>query len=282
MKMTDMVMLRYAAKDAGASLQTYLGRCEDMERQGIGSATVADFASLEFIATRLFLHVPDVPILAEERTHEALKEMSAHFPAMKLVKVNDDEKNLPETFFSIDPLDGTALFVNGCPEYSVSIALVHQGKPQAAVMLMPRSETEVSVFTGQDCILNGVKRMRLDEERPLWRCLVGFDCGPAVDEFTMRRILYPLMKEFCAVRNLPSVASGIELLLGRTAAWISVNARNWDVAGTALAVEEARGVAECLDGSPIPWNCVRMPPLLFAANQRIADEVRKIVQKHNE
>jgi myo-inositol-1(or 4)-monophosphatase len=274
-----MVMLRYAAKDAGASLQTYLGRCEEMEHQGIGSATIADFTSLEFIATRLFTQEPDIPILTEKRTHDALKGMSAHFPTMKLIEVSDDEEKLPDTFFSIDPLDGTALFVNGCPEFSISIALVHQGKPQAAVMFMPISGTEVSVYTGHGCILNGVKRMRLNEERPLWRCLIGLALGPKVDEITVNHTLYPLMKEFCAVRNMPSVASGIELLLGRTAAWVSTNARIWGVAGTALAVHEANGVAECLDGSPIPWNCVRMPPLLFAANQRIADEVRLIVQK---
>lgn len=51
-----------------------------------------------------------------------------------------------------------------------------------------------------------------------------------------------------------------------------------DFASQSLAVQEAGGVAECLDGSSFPWNQVRMPPLLSAANQRISDEVRKFVQ----
>lgn len=64
-----------------------------------------------------------------------------------------------------------------------------------------------------------------------------------------------------------------------TTVWVTNNARNWDMAATALLVQQAGGVTYQLVKqhgiwrfAEIPWNVVRMPPLLFAANQRLADE----------
>lgn len=42
-----------------------------------------------------------------------------------------------ETFFLVDPLDGTKEFVQRSDEFTVNIALIHQGQPVAGVVLAP-------------------------------------------------------------------------------------------------------------------------------------------------
>lgn len=71
-------------------------------------------------------------------------------------------------------------------------------------------------------------------------------------------------------------ASGAEILLRRTIAFVTANARNWDVAAVALAITEAKGIAECLDGSSISWYQVKMHPLLFSVGLETATYVRKV------
>lgn len=265
----------HVARHAGQVVQEMWGKVSEVERQSAGSATKADFASQSLILECLFKLAPEIPVLAEEQDKEWLKDLFTRCPKIRMIFTSDAEKNLPPTYFSVDPLDGTALFCNRCPEFAVSIALVQDHKPQAGVVCMPVLGFEMVAQKGRGCMLN-VRKAEPWEDRPLNRCLIGLDSCKAVDPETDQRIILPLTKAFRYARNLPSVASGIELLLRRTAAWVSTNARNWDVAATALAVEEAGGVAECLDGSPIPWSNVRMPALLFAANRRIAQEVRSI------
>lgn len=43
----------------------------------------------------------------------------------------------PDTFFLVDPLDGTKEFLKRNGEFTVNIALVHQGVPVAGVVLAP-------------------------------------------------------------------------------------------------------------------------------------------------
>lgn len=278
MNHVEVAKLRQAAVEAGTILKTiWQKNITEMPRENVDFAPPADFVSQELIVQHLFAGAPDVPILVEEQDQILLKEIRTQCPGVNLLTASDDEDNLPPDYYSSDPLDGSALFTNHCPEFSVSIALVKNHHPEIAVVHMPIFSVEITACRGHGCFINGLVRIKLDEQRPLHECLIGLDSCKAVDSAMSRRVILPLTSAFRYVRNLPSVACGIELLLGRTAAWVSTNARNWDIAGTALAVQEAGGIAECLDGSPIPWNRVRMPSLLFAANQRIAHSVRQFV-----
>jgi 3'(2'), 5'-bisphosphate nucleotidase len=78
--------------------------------------TDADLASERLIISRIRQDWADVPVVAEETAN-------AESPS--------------DTFFLVDPLDGTGDFVHGTGEYSVNIALVRDGRPVAAVVSAP-------------------------------------------------------------------------------------------------------------------------------------------------
>ena len=79
--------------------------------------TEADLRADAVIRKRLTAAFPGVFILSEESASGAL------------VKA--------ETFFLVDPLDGTKEFLKRNGEFTVNIALVHRGEPVAGVVLAP-------------------------------------------------------------------------------------------------------------------------------------------------
>lgn len=211
-----------------------------------------------------------VPVLTEERVSDS------EWPDITVICGDDKITDLPPQLVVVDPLDGSAIFESGCPEFGLSIAHLEGGQPESAQIRMPMLSISISVLRGGGCLCNSAPVLYKTVQRPLSESLVGLDIGPSVNDATFSQVIQPLTRAFRYVRNLPSVASGVEVLLGRTLAWVSTNACIWDVAGSALAIQEWGGVAECLDGNPIPWNRVRMPPLLFAASAEVAQSVRNV------
>ena len=80
--------------------------------------TEADLASDRIIADGLARLAPDIPTLSEERATQ------------------DGARRL-ETFFLVDPLDGTKEFVAGRDEFTVNLALVSNGTPLLGIVGAP-------------------------------------------------------------------------------------------------------------------------------------------------
>ncbi|WP_024576187.1 MULTISPECIES: 3'(2'),5'-bisphosphate nucleotidase CysQ [unclassified Afipia] len=80
--------------------------------------TEADMAAHHIIAEGLNRLVPDVPALSEERTDLAARPY----------------KN---SFFLVDPLDGTKEFVAGRDEFTVNVALITNGSPVLGIIAAP-------------------------------------------------------------------------------------------------------------------------------------------------
>ena len=78
--------------------------------------TIADLRSNEFISTNLKKLFPDIPIISEEGVEEVKKK---------------------ETFWLIDPLDGTKEFIDKSEEFTINIALIKNGKPLFGAIYIP-------------------------------------------------------------------------------------------------------------------------------------------------
>jgi 3'(2'), 5'-bisphosphate nucleotidase len=85
--------------------------------------TLADKASHEVIVAGLKKHFPDIPIISEEGKDIAYDERKAWDP-----------------FWLVDPLDGTKEFIKRNGQFTVNIALIHQGRPVIGVIYTPVTE----------------------------------------------------------------------------------------------------------------------------------------------
>jgi len=82
--------------------------------------TEADIAANDIIVASLGTITPDIPILSEEGTSIAW-----------------DERKKWQTFWLVDPLDGTKEFIKRNGEFTVNIALIHNQQPILGVVYAP-------------------------------------------------------------------------------------------------------------------------------------------------
>ena len=109
-----------AAREAGEAILTIVRRGFDIEAKRDSSpVTEADRAAELVILAALARAAPGVPVIAEEEV--AAGRIPAH----------DD------TYFLVDPLDGTKEFVRGGDDYTVNVGLIQGGLPKLGVVFAP-------------------------------------------------------------------------------------------------------------------------------------------------
>ncbi len=174
----------------------------------------------------------------------------------------------------VDPLDGTREFVEGLPEWSVSVALVEEGEPVAGGILNPATGQRVLGGLGLGVTLNGepawvssrsslegalVLASRSEVRRGEWERFAGrgFEIRPSGS------VAY----------KLAMVAAGVV-----DATWTLVPKHEWDVAAGVALVRAAGGLVGVL-GEPRrqfnrerPWmaGLLTYPPSL-------ASEIRSLL-----
>jgi 3'(2'), 5'-bisphosphate nucleotidase len=112
--------LAEAAKEAGEAILTLVRRGFEVEsKEDRSPVTEADRAAELVILAALARIAPGVPVIAEEEV--AAGRIPAH----------------GDTYFLVDPLDGTKEFVRGGDDYTVNIGLIEQRVPKLGVVFTP-------------------------------------------------------------------------------------------------------------------------------------------------
>lgn len=179
----------------------------------------------------------------------------------------------------VDPLDGTREFVEGIPEWCVSIGLVEDGRPVAGGICSPSRDQTIIGSLESGVTLNGepcrtrpltdlagttILASRSEVKRGEW---ARFDDAP-FDVEPMGSVAY----------KLGLVAAGLA-----DATWTLVPKHEWDVAAGAALVRAAGGVYWSPDGSVPRFNAAR-PKLtgLLAAPAGLEAPIRAYLRSGNQ
>jgi 3'(2'), 5'-bisphosphate nucleotidase len=109
-----------AARAAGAEILQLVAAGFEVEvKSDLSPVTVCDRAAEAIILAALEQAAPGVPVIAEEEV--AAGRIPAH----------------GQTYFLVDPLDGTKEFVRGGDDYTVNIGLIVDGTPRLGVVYQP-------------------------------------------------------------------------------------------------------------------------------------------------
>lgn len=169
--------------------------------------------------------------------------------------VSEDEAldALPDYAWIVDALDGTTNFIRGIPQYAISIALLHRGRPEVGVIYDPNRDELFSAQRGKGAWLND-QPIHVSDCRDMKNAIVSFGF-PAADmerrALTMERIsrigmqVGSLRVFNCAALLLAYAACG------RTDLSFEEGLHLWDMAAGILLVSEAGGQVSLLDGSPM-------------------------------
>jgi len=122
---------RLARAAARLILEVYASDFEVQDKADHSPVTLADERAEALITPALQLLRPAWPVVAEEAASRGQAPAAAR------------------TFWLVDPLDGTREFVARNGEFTVNIALVHDGAPVLGVVLLPVSGRQFSGVVGQ-------------------------------------------------------------------------------------------------------------------------------------
>ncbi len=161
-----------------------------------------------------------------------------------------EECNVEGYTWVIDPLDGTTNFLHGLPVFSISVALLKEGKPILAVVHCPALEETFSASKGQGAFLNG-EPIRVSQNASLSASLLA--TGFPYYEFAKMQPYVDLLKTFMqgtqGLRRMGSAAIDLAYTAcGRFDAFFEMNLSPWDIAAGILLVEEAGGVVTDFKG----------------------------------
>ena len=163
----------------------------------------------------------------------------------------------------VDPIDGTRAFINGRPDWTVSVALVERGRPVAAALYAPVTGEFFLAAAGGGATCNGapiaatageaIAGARLSGPRGILDCLAatapGFTVLPRIHSLALR---------------LARVADGT-----LDAAFAGSGSHDWDLAAADLLVHEAGGALTTLGGGTPVYNvAATVHATLVAAGRR--------------
>lgn len=241
---SDVRLLADAARDASVIAMSHFQANPEIWDKGgdAGPVTEADLAVNAMLDARLRGARPTYGWLSEETE-------------------DSDRRLSQETTFIIDPIDGTRAFIEGSQHWGISIALVQNGRPVAAVVSMPAKGDMYVAALGEGAQKNG-EPMAVSEHPALsgsrilsnkWNFRPEFwsDGAPDVDRHFRSSLAY----------RLALVAEGtFEGMLTLRPTW------EWDIAAGALLVSEAGGQLALPDGALPRFNGpgAQLPGLLAA------------------
>jgi len=177
-----------------------------------------------------------------------------------------------ERVWVVDPIDGTREFIEGIPEWSVSIGLVEEGQPVAGGIYNPTTDQLVLGATDRGVTLNG-SSARVSTRKTLEGAVVLASRSEIKrgewDRFLNRG--YEVKPCGSVAYKLAQVAAGLV-----DATWTLVPKNEWDVVAGVALVRAAGGLIEVLEEpdrafnreNPLMAGMLAHPPNLDAVIRR--------------
>ncbi|MFA5120253.1 inositol monophosphatase [Zavarzinia sp.] len=228
----DLELLAAAAESAGAMALDWQAKgfraWEKPDNQG--PVTEADLAVDAHLKAMLMAARSDYGWLSEETA-------------------DDPARLATRRIFVVDPIDGTRAFIKGRPFYSVSLAVVQEGRPRAGVILNPVTRELFTAQLGAGARLNGapirvsprgvIEGARLIGSADMFRSKFWPTPWPPIDIATGNSIAYALAQVAAGTHD------GSVSLTGKS---------DWDLAAADLLVAEAGGLATTHMGEGFLYN----------------------------
>tara|TARA_B100001057_G_scaffold32991_1_gene29975 strand:- start:1037 stop:1843 length:807 start_codon:yes stop_codon:yes gene_type:complete len=255
-----------ACMKASKSLIRDFGEIENLQVSSKGPGdfvSSADRRTEKIIIDELLKAHPDYGILSEEAG-----------------EIN--EKNKTNRWI-IDPIDGTSNFLNGIPQFAISIGYEEEGKIKNGLIYDPIKNELFFAETGSGAFLNN-SRIRVSKKKNLMTSLIGTG-GPKssskikneiFQEFLeiSKKIETPIRKFGSASLDLANVACG------RFDGFWQRELSYWDIAAGIVIVKEAGGFIEFLDkdvNESKKRNLVASNSLI---HQELIDLIKKNIEKN--
>lgn len=228
----DLNLAVYAAKKAGEVILSYYKSEYEIKEKGYHNpVTTADKEADNILKNILMNKRPNYGWLSEETVDSKIR--------LKKDKV-----------WIVDPLDGTKEFIEGVPNFVVSIGLVQNKIPILGVLYNPVTDELFSAKKNLGAHLNSSK-IRCGKNKPFSELIMLNSRSES------KRGLWDLYKNsFKKLRPIGSVAYKLGLVAAKKGdVFATLRPKNeWDVCAGICIINESGGTSINLDGSKIIFN----------------------------
>ncbi len=245
----DLDLILDAARQAGEIANGYFRQSPEVwwKNEGRSPVSAADFAANDRLQSLLLKARPNYGWLSEE--------------------TDDDNARIGcETLFVVDPIDGTRAFIAGEPIWCVSVAVVHNGRPVAGVLVAPALQQEYQACADGPALRNGAP--------------IAVRSGSELNELVLaadEKVVRKLQTELAIhrVSHVPSLAYRLAMAAdGRIDGTIvKTGSHDWDLAAADLILERAGGALADLDDRPLTYNRTTVSHGVLVAGTRHARQL---------
>ena len=159
----------------------------------------------------------------------------------------------PRPHWVVDPLDGTANYLRGYPQFAVSIALVEAGEPLIGVVYDPIRNEFFGAIRGRGAVLNG-QAIRCAPPHTSIEALAA-TVFPKPTSPRMPRYMAEfgrVLRGFGGVRRSGSMVLELAYLAaGRIDAFWAHDMGAWDAAAGIVLLRESGALVQARDGRPL-------------------------------
>lgn len=193
--------------------------------------------------------VTSADLQANHKIHEILQGAFPDYGWLSEETVDSPERLSRHRVWVVDPMDGTKEFIQKIPEFSVSVALVEDGRPVLGVSYNPIRDQLFSAVRGQGGFRDG-KRVCVSITRSLPSAsILASRSEHKRGEWERFKALFRVVPTGSAAYKLALVAAG-----EADATFTLVPKNEWDICAGALLIEEAGGQVTDSEGRPIIFN----------------------------
>ncbi len=236
-----------AARAAGTEILKLVAAGFEVETKSDQSpVTVCDRAAERIILDALAKVAPGIPVIAEEEV--AAGRIPAH----------------GDTYFLVDPLDGTKEFVRGGDDYTVNIGLIVNGAPRLGVVYQPALDRLHLGLVGEGAWLEENGERSAITTRPLGEAR---DAVASKSHFNQATADY--LDQAIGACDHVAVGSSLKFCLvaeGRADIYPRLSPTSeWDTAAGHAVLLAAGGRVDGLDGTPLLYGKTAFLNLGFCA-----------------
>jgi myo-inositol-1(or 4)-monophosphatase len=235
-------------REAGAlAARTFQTSVRTWNKHGGSPVSDADIAVDNFLRERLKSLAPDCGWLSEESEDDLAR---LHAPRIWIV----------------DPIDGTRAYLSGRTDWSISVALVENGRPVIGAIFAPMLDALYLAAAGEGTTLNGTAVTASEG--------ASLDGIHAAGPKPMLERLAKVAPDLAAEPKVFSLALRIARVAAGTLdlAFASSNSHDWDLAAADLLVHEAGGLLAPVGGGGVIYNrpVLRQGTLIATGRDRFA------------
>ena len=192
--------------------------------------------------------VSEADIAVDNLLRERLREAGSGIGWLSEESADDPARLDARLVWIVDPIDGTRGYIAGLPDWTISAALVENGRPIAACLFAPVTDEFFAAAAGTGATCNG-KPIAVGPGAELANMRVA---GPK--NFLER--VAAIAPPFTIVPRIHSLALRLARVAQGTidAAIAGGNSHDWDLAAADLLVHEAGGALTRFDGAPLSYN----------------------------